>query len=87
MDFFLVFKLNDIFVKERYDFSTNPVYFQRFDVTNNENKLIKDTMIYEEEAKEHILSKLKDKDVLFYSKIDNDINYYHDFENFFKMLF
>lgn len=86
MKFCLVYKVGNDYFKEEYDFNTNPVFYQKFDITGEPN-LIEDDMILEEEAEESILKRTQSKEILFYSDIQTEITYYHSFKDFFNLIY
>jgi hypothetical protein len=87
MEYTLVYKQDKLTIKETFDFSTNPVFFQKFDVDIDDIEPIEDSMMMENVASIHIKKILKNSDILFFSIIDEKRHLYHDFNDFFNNIY
>lgn len=87
MEYTIVYKKENTIIKDTFDFSTNPVFFQRFDTESDDDETIEDDMIIDNEAAKKIRCILIQPDLLFFSIIDENRKLYHDFEDFFKNIY
>lgn len=87
MYYYLVYKKDKQTIKEIYNFNTNPVYVETFDISiSPEGELLNDDMIFENEVISNIRQILSDNHVLNFSIINNKRKLYHDFEDFISSL-
>jgi len=87
MEYTLVYTDNDKSIKETFDFSTNPVFHQIFNLDTQEQELIDDFMILENEAAKYIKDLLVKPSVLYFSITNKERVLYHDFEDFFSKIY
>jgi hypothetical protein len=89
MIYYLIYKKNDTFIKEKFDFNTNPIFFEQYNINDEVNEeLIKDDMQIESEAIQYIKKKLEESnDILYFSIIEHERKLYHKIEDFTSLIY